>query len=1260
MGFLISDETFLLRKLFLKIKKFGMKRMEFKNVLGLIVSFSLLTAANAFGQTTYYYDGSGNLNDRTNWGPNTNGTGTDPANFTANNQIFQIRNTTSVSMGNNWTVSGTNSKIVIGDASVAAITVTHSGGDWNATVDIAAASSGSNTLVLAQTDANTPTLGTLNSASTVQFTRNGTQTVQAKTYGNLLIGGTSGTKTAADAFTVNGTLTINTSRILNMGTFALSGTLTPAGTGTLQTANTSSTPIPADEVWTGAVTYNSASGQTIVSGTYPTLTASGGARTFSSSGTIIISGTFTPGASNYTIGTSTVRYTTATANIAVPAVASGGNYYNLEISSGTWGMPSAMTVANNLTVNGGTFNVNNATSFALTVNGNVSVSSGKLDLNIGASGTSTLSLKGNFSVSGTGTVTTEGTGAPNGTINFNGTGTLGSPQTVSYTTPTNNIYVNFSVASGTVVQMNTNIALSIWTDAAYYGTMTVNSGGTLNMQGFSFLDETSFSVTGNNTVVVNSGGSVVTSHSSGIPGNLSSSNTIRTLSSGANYEFRGAVTGTFTTTPTANTVNNLTVNNGSGLTLSQAFTVAGTLTFTSGALTLNGTTLGINGSISGTSNFVGSSTSSISVGGTGSIGSNISMSQSSSSTRTLLDFTLNRASQTITLGAALEVVGTVTVTAGTLASAGNLTLISTASGDARVAQSAGSITGNVTVQKYLPAGSSRRWLHMGSPISTFTWNQLIDDILISGPGAGGFDVNGSGFPSAFYYTESVAGDCGPNGWNFPANVSNSVPNNRGIKFFFRGDRDPGRLIWNNVLGMVAVTLDFTGTLNQGTQAMGITYTNNGNSSWDGWNFVPNPYPSAIDWNAASGWTKTNVSGTIYVWNAQSGTYATWNGASGTNGMTNGRISMGQGFWVKATTTSPTLTMTEAVKVGTATSGFFKSNSGNPNTFRITMVQDSVVWDDAVFNFDNSFERTYQKETGDALKLVNSSINLWSVSSDNENLVINNYPSPQQTDTVVLGMTSSNGGIFTLKFSTDSVPSDILIFLIDEYRNRVIDVRKEKEWKVLINADSQSYALGRLKLVFMNVGDVENLFTATTINNQLKTALTWGSTKEVYTSKYELYHSTDSIHFSRIHSIDLDETLKMDKSDYSFIHNNPLIGKNIYQINKYNNKGEVVYSDVEEVLFDDVTLSLVKPKESNWILYPVPVNSTLYLMRERLSSSDVVSAKIYNSIGQEISIAKPVYDSGTLQFNVADLKKGNYILNIISADGKRASLMFQKN
>jgi hypothetical protein len=160
--------------------------MKVKYLVAIFLSYVLLSVVNVFGQTTFYYDGSGNLNSTSNWGTNTNGSGTAPSNFTANNQIFQIRNTTSVTSSANWTVSGTNSKIVLGDPSVAAITLTHSGGNWNGTVDVAAASSGTNTLVLSSTDGNTPTLGTLNGASTVQFTRGGTQTVQSNTYGNLL------------------------------------------------------------------------------------------------------------------------------------------------------------------------------------------------------------------------------------------------------------------------------------------------------------------------------------------------------------------------------------------------------------------------------------------------------------------------------------------------------------------------------------------------------------------------------------------------------------------------------------------------------------------------------------------------------------------------------------------------------------------------------------------------------------------------------------------------------------------------------------------------------------------------------------------------------------------------------------------------------------------------------------------------------------------------------------------------------------------
>jgi len=83
-----------------------------------------------------------------------------------------------------------------------------------------------------------------------------------------------------------------------------------------------------------------------------------------------------------------------------------------------------------------------------------------------------------------------------------------------------------------------------------------------------------------------------------------------TYSSGANYEFRGTATGTFTTTPTANTVNNLTINRSAGVILSQDLSVNGILNLTIGILSTSTYTLTIVNNSSGaviggsTSNFI--------------------------------------------------------------------------------------------------------------------------------------------------------------------------------------------------------------------------------------------------------------------------------------------------------------------------------------------------------------------------------------------------------------------------------------------------------------------------------------------------------------------------------------------------------------------------------------------------------------------------------------------------------------------------------
>ena len=77
--------------------------------------------------TTYYYKGTGLLTDLSSWGLNPDGTGTAPANFTASSQVFEIRNTTAVSLDGLWLVGSdpaNGTKVRIGNVDQVPITLT--------------------------------------------------------------------------------------------------------------------------------------------------------------------------------------------------------------------------------------------------------------------------------------------------------------------------------------------------------------------------------------------------------------------------------------------------------------------------------------------------------------------------------------------------------------------------------------------------------------------------------------------------------------------------------------------------------------------------------------------------------------------------------------------------------------------------------------------------------------------------------------------------------------------------------------------------------------------------------------------------------------------------------------------------------------------------------------------------------------------------------------------------------------------------------
>ncbi len=194
-------------------------------------------------------------------------------------------------------------------------------------------------------------------------------------------------------------------------------------------------------------------------------------------------------------------------------------------------------------------------------------------------------VTGNLSFSGGGTMTS-GTTQPLGFV-FNGSGTSGAPQFLSYSstvTPSwGPIYV---VNSGTYVKLQSNIALPINTSP--YSIMTVNSGGTLDCSTYTVSGGAASGTTG-----LQLNGTLATANTAGVNGSVTT--TVRTIASNANFIFNGSsaqVTGTYMPVNTGS----LTISNSAGVTLSQNDTLSGTLTLTSGVLNTSSYTLAMSGS----------------------------------------------------------------------------------------------------------------------------------------------------------------------------------------------------------------------------------------------------------------------------------------------------------------------------------------------------------------------------------------------------------------------------------------------------------------------------------------------------------------------------------------------------------------------------------------------------------------------------------------------------------------------------------------
>lgn len=688
--------------------------------------------------------------------------------------------------------------------------------------------------------------------------------------------------------------------------------------------------------------------------------------------------------------------------------------WTTDANGGSGTAPSNFTSANQI------FNIaNNATT---TISGNWTVS---------GTGSKIVVSSGDFTIPAGNTVT--------GTVDVSG----GAELTIENTTlPTFG-----TLAATSTVQYN-NVALTLPASTTY-GNLTLSGTGTKTFPG------NTTTVTGNlvinNTTIDAPGASPFATIL--LAGNLTYQGTVTNPidANSITLQTNGTAAGTQTITANGNTVRYFRIQTTTANTLLMSTTggssniVVGNAT-SGGIQLLDGSVLNLNGNdltflAGGGASLVLNTTGSISGGaqtdltfargGTATLGT-LRMTSGSNTVRSL---TLNHSGSsntTLTLGNAINVTETVTLTAGTLVSGGNLTLKSTsASATARVEGGTNaSITGNVTVERFLPWSSANNngFRFVGHPLRS---NPVINTV--------------TNLPTA---TNTVIGyNEGQNAYVGIADRSANWP--QGI----------GYGVWTDA----ANTLSFTGEL-QLNEVGPISLTN----SSQRWHFMANPFPSVLDWNAVS---RTDMANAVYIWEKDnsaegSGAWGSFvDGVSANNGSR--YLAPGQGFMVRTNASgSPAITFPAAARSTASNPSFYRQQNVVGDIFRVRV--NKVINQtgmETVIRFRNQATAAFDTEYDAAFVTdwMPASPDLYTTDANGNKYSIQALPEITNQPVIVsLGLETFGAGVFSLNFNGSEMQTATQVRLEDQRDGSFRNIQSGQTFTISTGAQD---APGRFRLHF---------------------------------------------------------------------------------------------------------------------------------------------------------------------------------------------------
>ena len=449
------------------------------------------------------------------------------------------------------------------------------------------------------------------------------------------------------------------------------------------------------------------------------------------------------------------------------------------------------------------------------------------------------------------------------------------------------------------------------------------------------------------------------------------------------------------------------------------------------------------------------------------------------------NLTVAHSGTTSTLNNRINVTGALTVSNGTLNANNKLTLVSNAAGSAVIAPVSGSITGKVTVQRYIAQGK-RAFRFLTPSVTTdnyikYNWQESTH-ITGSTTGENGFDITASGNPSMYTYNNQQATG---SGWTAIPNTNTTNLNTmQGYRVLIRGDRTGTLITQASQPDMnVAITLSATGTVTTGqvtfnSSSTPVSINNTSNGYTDGYSLIGNPYVNTLDWNNL---TTTGLTDAYYTWNSNMGTldqrgrYVAFSTATSPTNSVNRYIQPGQAFFVKNTTlgTAGSITFNESDKLGTNITNFYRTTTTDFSRLELQVYQTSELAlgaypiDAAVSVFDNQF--TNAIENGDVTKL---STGIENISFLNSNLTLTIDARPQVVPTdelqVQLQQFRANKN-YTFRTHFNNFDPATTPFLVDTYLNQYTALANTATTDVAFTTttDALSYGTNRFKIVFQN-------------------------------------------------------------------------------------------------------------------------------------------------------------------------------------------------